>query len=63
MPARFRQKVCGSPGRVSMGSTPGFPASPTIIRTATGSRTLMEWKHGTRPTDRLSRPHRQTLSL
>ena len=29
-----------------------------------GVSTLMEWKHGTRPTDRLSRPpHRQSLSL
>ena len=28
-----------------------------------GVSTLMEWKHGTRPADRLSRPHRQSLSL
>ena len=29
-----------------------------------GDSTLMEWKHGTKPTDRLSRPpHRQSLSL
>jgi Zincin-like metallopeptidase len=29
-----------------------------------GVSTLMEWKYGTRPTDRLSRPqHRQSLSL
>ena len=28
-----------------------------------GVSTLMEWKHGTKPTDRLSRPHRQSLSL
>jgi len=28
-----------------------------------GVSTLMEWKHGTRPTDQLSRPHRQSLSL
>ena len=28
-----------------------------------GVSTLMEWKHGSRPGDRLSRPHRQSLSL
>jgi antirestriction protein ArdC len=28
-----------------------------------GVSTLLEWKHGTRPADRLSRPHRQSLSL
>ncbi len=28
-----------------------------------GVSTLMEWKHGTSPTDKLSRPHRQSLSL
>jgi antirestriction protein ArdC len=28
-----------------------------------GISTLMEWKHGTRPSDRLSRPHRQSSSL
>ena len=28
-----------------------------------GVSTLMEWKHGTKPTDQLSRPHRQSLSL
>jgi len=28
-----------------------------------GASTLMEWKHGTRPADRLSRPHPQSLSL
>ena len=26
-----------------------------------GVSTLMEWKHGTRPTERLSRPRRQSL--
>ena len=28
-----------------------------------GVSTLMEWKHDSRPTDRLSRPHRRSLSL
>ena len=28
-----------------------------------GVSTLMEWKHVTSPTDRLSRPNRQSLSL
>jgi Antirestriction protein len=28
-----------------------------------GVSTVMEWKHGTRPADPLSRPHRQSLSL
>jgi hypothetical protein len=28
-----------------------------------GVSTLMQWKHGTSPADRLSQPHRQSLSL
>jgi antirestriction protein ArdC len=28
-----------------------------------GVSNLLEWKHGTKPTDRLCRPHRQSLSL
>ena len=41
-----------------------IPGFAHLDQDGDGVSTLMEWKHGTRPTDRLSRPpHRQSLSL
>ena len=41
----------------------GIPGFAHRDQDGDGVSTLMEWKHGTKPSDRLSRPHRQSLSL